>query len=159
MGSKIFEKRIKEVAPEIRIVGRLLLDISDQIHEYLTEKGMTQRELAQRLGKKEAEISKWMSGTHNFTMLTIAKISAVLERPILTTLLYVDELKERDKEYVLGKLGGNQVEDSDNRKIPSFAVEKLPILLENGVIPKHLNSQIFNTYTDRQIEINNAKFD
>ena len=38
---------------------------------------------AAMIGKKESEISKWLKGTHNFTLRTIAKISAVLEEPII----------------------------------------------------------------------------
>ena len=35
------------------------------------------------LGKKEAEISKWMRGTHNFTIDTIATIEKALDASIL----------------------------------------------------------------------------
>ncbi len=35
------------------------------------------------LGKKESEISKWMRGTHNFTIETISSIENVLGYPIL----------------------------------------------------------------------------
>ena len=37
MGSKIFEQRLKNISPEIKILSELLLDISDQINEYLKE--------------------------------------------------------------------------------------------------------------------------
>ena len=48
-------------------------------------KNMTQKNLADMLGKKESEISKWMSGTHNFTLKTIAKIESVLNVCIINT--------------------------------------------------------------------------
>lgn len=35
------------------------------------------------LGKKESEISKWMRGTHNFTIDTITSIENALGTPIL----------------------------------------------------------------------------
>lgn len=35
------------------------------------------------LGKKESEISKWMRGTHNFTIETILSIERVLDTHIL----------------------------------------------------------------------------
>lgn len=35
------------------------------------------------LGKKEAEISKWMRGTHNFTIETLSSIENALGGPIL----------------------------------------------------------------------------
>ena len=35
------------------------------------------------LGKSEAEISKWMRGTHNFTIDTIVSIEEALQAPVL----------------------------------------------------------------------------
>ena len=42
-----------------------------------------QKDLALQLGKKEAEISKWMRGTHNFTIDTLVSIEQALDAPIL----------------------------------------------------------------------------
>ena len=53
--------------------------IVDRISEILQSKGMTQKDLADLLGKKESEISKWMTGTHNFTIRSIAKIESALD--------------------------------------------------------------------------------
>ena len=33
-------------------------------------------QLAQKLGKRPSEITKWLSGQHNFTLRTIAQLSA-----------------------------------------------------------------------------------
>ena len=54
-----------------------------RIYEILEAKGMTQKDLAKRLGKTETEVSRWLSGTHNLTLSTICKISAALGDPIL----------------------------------------------------------------------------
>ena len=43
----------------------------------LSDKGLKQKDLADKMGKSEAEVSKWLSGTHNFTLRSIAKIEAV----------------------------------------------------------------------------------
>lgn len=61
------------------------LDISQQVYALLEEKGWTQKEFAKQLGKKEAEISKWLSGNHNLTLRSIAKMEAVLEEEIILT--------------------------------------------------------------------------
>lgn len=59
-------------------------DLSARI-EYLMElKGFDQKELARRLSKNESEISKWMSGSHNYTLKTLAKIEDVLENKLFT---------------------------------------------------------------------------
>jgi transcriptional regulator with XRE-family HTH domain len=63
----------------------LNLDVIEQISAILRRKGMCQRDLAQLLGKRESEISKWMRGTHNFTLSTIAGIQEALGEKILDT--------------------------------------------------------------------------
>lgn len=45
---------------------------------------MTQKEFAKKMNKTEAEVSRWLSGTHNFTLKTIAKITNVLGESIVT---------------------------------------------------------------------------
>ncbi len=60
-------------------------DIVDQIFDILERQGKTQRDLASMLCKKESEISKWMQGTHNFTIKSIAKIESALGESIMTT--------------------------------------------------------------------------
>ena len=77
------ENRRRQVNPEIRESVDLSFQIVDRIHEILTEKGLKQKDLAQLLGKKEAEISKWMRGTHNFTIDTLGTIEGALQAPIL----------------------------------------------------------------------------
>ena len=81
--SSILEERRKQVNPEIREAVSLSFQIVDRIHEILTEKGLKQKDLAILLGKKEAEISKWMRGTHNFTIDTLVTIERALPAPIL----------------------------------------------------------------------------
>ncbi len=81
--SSIWKSRRKSVNPEIRESVDISFQIVDRIHEILTEKGMKQKDLALLLGKKEAEISKWMRGTHNFTIDTLVSIENALRAPIM----------------------------------------------------------------------------
>ena len=81
--SNIIEARRKQVNPLVRQNIDLSFQIVDRIHEILQTKGLRQKDLALRLGKKEAEISKWMRGTHNFTIDTIVSIEQALGAPIL----------------------------------------------------------------------------
>ena len=77
------EERRKRVNPDVRQSVALSFRIVDRIHEILHEKGLKQKDLALRLGKSEAEISKWMRGTHNFTIETIVSIEDALDAPIV----------------------------------------------------------------------------
>lgn len=81
--SSILKARRKSVDPAVRNKVNLSFQIVDRIHEILTAKGYKQKDLANLLGKSEAEISKWMRGTHNFTLDTIASIEDALGDQIL----------------------------------------------------------------------------
>lgn len=81
--NSILEERRTRVNPEIRQTVSLSFRIVDRIHEVLQTKGMKQKDLAQKLGKSEAEISKWMRGTHNFTIDTLTSIEIALDAPII----------------------------------------------------------------------------
>jgi transcriptional regulator with XRE-family HTH domain len=81
--SRIIDERRKHVSAETRERVALSFQIVDRIHEILVARGLRQKDLAMMLGKSEAEISKWMRGTHNFTIDTIVAIEESLQAPIL----------------------------------------------------------------------------
>ncbi|MBP3739390.1 MAG: helix-turn-helix transcriptional regulator, partial [Muribaculaceae bacterium] len=76
-------ERRRQVSPEVRERVSLSFQIVDRIHEILVERSLRQKDLALMLGKSEAEISKWMRGTHNFTIDTIVSIEEALNAPVL----------------------------------------------------------------------------
>lgn len=81
--NKRLEERRKKISKDIDLFVKHSFDIVDRIHYILKEKNMEQKDLAKLLGKSESEISKWMTGTHNFTINTISKIENVLGESIL----------------------------------------------------------------------------
>lgn len=81
--SRIIEARRKQINPEVRQRVDLSFQIVDRIYEILQAKGLRQKDLALLLGKKKAEISKWMRGTHNFTIDTLVSIEHALGAPII----------------------------------------------------------------------------
>ena len=72
------------ISPEMKLQMEMSVAIANRIYEILESKGMTQKELAQRLGKTETEVSRWLSGTHNMTLSTVCKISTALGEEIVT---------------------------------------------------------------------------
>lgn len=50
--------------------------ISNRIYELMTERGLSKLQLAQALGKRPSEITKWLSGQHNFTIRTLSSLSS-----------------------------------------------------------------------------------
>ena len=81
--SKIIEERRRHINPEVRERVSLSFQIVDRIHQILAERNLRQKDLALMLGKSEAEISKWMRGTHNFTIDTVVAIEEALQAPVL----------------------------------------------------------------------------
>ena len=79
------EKRRQKISKDIELFVKQSFDIVDRIHEILLSRGMEQKDLAKALGKTESEISKWMTGTHNFTIKTITKIESILGESIIET--------------------------------------------------------------------------
>ena len=85
MKNKIFEAASRQIPNYVSIFSTKSLDIVDQINLILDRNGITQKELAKRLGKRESEISKWLSGGHNITLKTISKLEDVLNEEIIIT--------------------------------------------------------------------------
>ncbi|HEY3370519.1 MAG TPA: helix-turn-helix transcriptional regulator [Prolixibacteraceae bacterium] len=85
MKNKRLEERRNKIPKDIDIFVKQSFDIVDRIHEILAKQGKEQKDLALLLGKNESEISKWMSGTHNFTINTLARIQAVLGESVIQT--------------------------------------------------------------------------
>lgn len=86
---------IRQQTPvEVQKQVDLCVAIANRVYDLLEERGMSQRDLARALGKTETEVSRWLSGTHNLTIATIAKMAAVLGDDIITA-----TSSTRHKEY------------------------------------------------------------
>ncbi len=73
------EELFSTIPPEVEREVTLSFDIADNISNILERKKLSQKQFAQMIEKKEQEISRWLNGSHNFTIKTLAKISAVLD--------------------------------------------------------------------------------
>lgn len=81
--STLFRECVEQVPADVKLFVDLSFNVADRIDAALKEQGMTQKQLARAMGKTENEVSRWVGGTHNFTLKTIAKISAVLHVDLL----------------------------------------------------------------------------
>ena len=62
-----------------------LLPRAVSIRAMLKAKGLTQKDFARLLNKRDSEISKWLTGRHNFTTQTIARIETALGSKLIST--------------------------------------------------------------------------
>mgnify|MGYP002866291017 CR=1 FL=1 len=74
----LFRQCLSEVFKETRAEFELSFEIAERLDAILREKGISQHNLAVMLGKRDSEISKWLTGRHNFTTNTIARIETAI---------------------------------------------------------------------------------
>ncbi len=95
MRSKTVDRLMKTTPKEIEIFVDWYADLVVRINQLLREKAITKKELAEKLDKKPSEISKWLNGEHNFTLRSLAKLSAELGEPLLEV-----PKKKAQKEFI-----------------------------------------------------------
>lgn len=83
MRSKVLQRILDNTPKEVDIFIDLYADLVVRVNQILNEKGISKKELADKLGKSPSEVSKWLSGDHNFTLRSLAKLSAELGEPLL----------------------------------------------------------------------------
>ena len=80
----LFDEGLVQVPDDVKMEIDMSFALADKIDSILREKNISQKQLAKKMGKTEAEVSRWLGGTHNFTLRTIAKISDALGVKLLT---------------------------------------------------------------------------
>ena len=78
-----FDAKMAAVSPEIMSEVQLSADIIARIDALLKQKHMTQKDLARKMGRSEAVISRWTSGFPNLTLKSIVEISTPLGEPLV----------------------------------------------------------------------------
>ncbi len=93
----IFERILTNTSTEVRMEVDFSFQISEKISEILSQKKITQRVFAEMMCKSEAEISRWLQGTHNFTLKTIFAIQKVLGEEIIS----ISKIKQTSQQPIL----------------------------------------------------------
>jgi predicted XRE-type DNA-binding protein len=82
--NELFNQSVAEISEEVKREMELSFAISEKIDSLLKTRGLTQKQFAKMVGKTEPEVCRWLSGRHNFTIRTLAKISIALETDIVS---------------------------------------------------------------------------
>ena len=107
------------IKPENRVFIKKNLAISEQVQYLLDQRGWSQREFAEHIGKEPSEVSKWLSGLHNLTLQSITKMEALLGEDIITTPLEACE-KYKQIQYVVFKVYARSNEEA-NEYAPQYS--------------------------------------
>ncbi len=89
--SQLIDDLFQEITPEELEKTEKRMLLAARIDDAIKAKGWKPKNLAEALGKSPSEISKWLSGTHNFTADTLFDI----ERVLGVTLISLENHKEK----------------------------------------------------------------
>ena len=78
-----FQETVAVVAPEVLSEVQLSAAIIARLDAILKKKNMTQRDLARKLNRSDAVVSRWTTGFPNLTLRSIAEISTALGEPLI----------------------------------------------------------------------------
>lgn len=81
--NSMFREELAKIPADVKKQVDFSWAIADKIDSLLKTKGLSQKEFARLMGKTEPEVSRWVGGTHNFTLRTLAKISTVLGEDVI----------------------------------------------------------------------------
>jgi len=79
-----YHNMVASVPADIRSEIDLCFAISERIDNLMHENGLTKKQFADAIGRRPSEITKWLSGQHNFTIATLAMLSSFFGQPIIT---------------------------------------------------------------------------
>lgn len=78
-----FREIVSQVPTEIKMEIDLSFAIAERIDNLIIKKGLSKKEFAEAIGRRPSEVTKWLSGQHNFTIRTLAMLSAFFEESII----------------------------------------------------------------------------
>ena len=88
-----------ETSPQMSEQISKRMKLAAQIDNVLMSRGLTNQEFAFMMGKKPSEITRWLSGTHNFTTETLWEIERVLKIQLLTSSIPEEKMVNQMDEF------------------------------------------------------------
>lgn len=79
-----FDEMLAHTSPAVQQEVSLEFAISNRIYELMKERGLSKMQFAQALGKRPSEVTKWLSGQHNFTIRTLSQLSSFFGEKLIS---------------------------------------------------------------------------
>jgi antitoxin component HigA of HigAB toxin-antitoxin module len=79
-----YNKVVASIPTRIHKEVDMQMAVSNRIYDLMTKAGLSKAEFARAIGKRPCEITKWLSGQHNFTLATLGLLSDFFGKPIIT---------------------------------------------------------------------------
>jgi len=116
--SKVLDDLLSEITPEEQRITDRRMKLAARIADVMEEKGMRKKDLAKAMGVQPSLVTKWLSGTHNFTAETLWKIGDVLGIELIT-------LREEKEEPVVYRAEINVRQQVMNESLIEYEVKNM----------------------------------
>ena len=80
--SPVTNQLLAEITPVEKLQTNTKMTLAARLDDLITARGWGKSEFAEKVDKNPSEITKWLSGTQNFTIDTLAEIGVVLNMPV-----------------------------------------------------------------------------
>jgi transcriptional regulator with XRE-family HTH domain len=80
--SNVITQLLGETTPVEALQTNTKMTLAARLDDLITAQGWGKSEFAEKVNKNPSEITKWLSGTQNFTLDTLAEIGVVLNIPV-----------------------------------------------------------------------------
>jgi transcriptional regulator with XRE-family HTH domain len=80
--SPVITQFLEETTPAEKLQNSTKMTLAARLDDLITAKGWGKSEFAEIVKKSPSEITKWLSGTQNFTIDTLAEIAVALNMPV-----------------------------------------------------------------------------
>src|SRR5437762_2915917 len=80
--SQIIGELLSEITATERFQNNTKMSLAARLNDLITARGWGKSEFAEKVNKNPSEITKWLSGTQNFTIDTLAEIALALNMPV-----------------------------------------------------------------------------
>ena len=119
---KTLEERIRNFIKENENsfwfkLEELLYDLTETIYERMKQKGISQRELAKRLGVSDAYISKILKGNENISLKTLLKLALALGLNVEIKMQPIEQRSYRKNEESTSNRSWQEVIDFPEYKL------------------------------------------
>ena len=118
--SAIINNFLGEISPLETMQIKTKMSLAARLDDLLKAKGLGKSKFAEIVKKNPSEVTKWLSGTQNFTLDILVEIAVALDVPI--TELFMEKKADRIN-WIHLSIDVKEVEQSIQYKTPSYIIE------------------------------------
>lgn len=82
-GKKFFLDALCDIPKDVQMQVDMSMSLSDRIASLMKAQGLSKKELSKKAGISESKLTSILSGTHNFTLSLIARLSDALGEKLI----------------------------------------------------------------------------